>query len=164
MGAFKKIEVSQSPTEMLRSDLVKLRSEATNHYAKAHNDDKERYAFAKKTMVFNISLEPYMDKVIIAEVMEHYQQLNKEIKQIKERKLDQKTKKHNIILKEFEYAEPVFLQALRIFHHSPLIEYETEAILDPSNPGIKDRIQSLTKESSIQVIEGDKIDELQDKL
>jgi len=156
-----KVEGKQSVTDILRMDLVKLRSEVANHYAKAHGNDKEKYAFAKLVEVFQIGLEPYMDKEIIKQIMEHRQELQQEIKQLKESDLSKETKTHNIILQEFEYAIPIWTLSLRVFHHSPLIEYETEGIINPQDANIKDRIRNVNKRSNIEVIDGDaKNDEL----
>jgi len=74
------INPKQSATDVLRYDLVKLRSSVADHYAKTYNDDKEKYAFAKLVKVFEVSLEPYMDKEIIKQIMEHYKQLEQDIK------------------------------------------------------------------------------------
>ena len=159
------INPKQSATDVLRYDLVKLRSSVADHYAKTYNDDKEKYAFAKLVKVFEVSLEPYMDKEIIKQIMEHYKQLEQDIKELKASELSKETKNHNIILKEFEYAEPIWTMTLRIFHHSPLIEYETEGIIDPRDNGLKERVRNASADSKIVVIDGDEIqdDELPDQ-
>lgn len=150
------IERKQTPTELLRYDLVKLRSEVSNHYSKALGSLKEQFAFAKKTKVFSISLEPYTDKDIIKQVMEHYAELDEMIKGIrKDKTLDTKNKDANIIKLEFEYAEPIFLQSLRIFHNSPLIERSTGGVLDPRDEGIRDRIREIGNESKISEVDGE---------
>jgi len=84
---------------------------------------------------------------------------------LKASELSKETKNHNIILKEFEYAEPIWTMTLRIFHHSPLIEYETEGIIDPRDNGLKERVRNASADSKIVVIDGDEIqdDELPDQ-
>lgn len=150
-----KIEGKQSATDILRMDLVKLRSEVASHYAKSHDSDKEKYAFAKLVEVFQIGLEPYMDKEIIKQIMEHRQELQQEINKLKDKELSKETRSHNVILKEFEYAIPIWTLSLRVFHHSPLIEYETEGIINPQDNGIKERIRDTKKRSNMEQIDGD---------
>jgi len=160
MAKVVKIEGKQSATDILRMDLVKLRADVANHYAKAHESDREKYAFAKLVEVFQIGLEPYMDKEIIKEIIQHRKELQQEIQKLKDSNLSKETKNHNIILKEFEYAVPIWTLSLRIFHHSPLIEYETEGIMDPKDNKLKENVRNVSRTSNMLQLDGDaKIDE-----
>ena len=142
-----------SPADHMKHDLVKLRSEITGHYSKAYQNPKEMYAFANHVKVFAISLEPYTDKDIIRETMEHYKELEEEIKKIKESTLDKKNKEYNIIRIRYEYAEPVFHQSLRIFHNSPLIEVEATGILKMRDDKLKYRVRKLSHTSNYEIEE-----------
>ena len=131
-----------SPEDHIKHDLVKLRGSTGDHYSKSYNNPKERFAFCKKTRIFITSLEPYTDKTIIQDTMNHYNELFGKIKEIKDNKrLDDKTKEANILRLEFEYSEPVYFMGLRIFHHSHIVEMEAQAVLKSRDKDIKDRVR-----------------------
>jgi len=146
----KDFDNKQNAMDVLRYDLVKMRSDISSHYSKSYGNLKEQYAFAKKTLVFSISLEPHTDKSIIRETMNHYNELQNKIQEIKKNNtLDIKNKEANIIKLEFEYAEPVFYQSLRIFHNSPLVEKQVDAILNPRDKTIRTRIRNINSQNRL---------------
>lgn len=131
-----------SPEDHIKHDLVKLRSGTGDHYSKSYNNPNEKFAFCKKTRIFITSLEPYTDKTIIEDTIDHYKELFSKIKEIKNNiKLDDKTKEATILRIEFEYAEPIYFMALRIFHHSPIVEMEAQAILRSRDKDIKTKVR-----------------------
>jgi len=148
-----------SPEDHIKHDLVKLRRETGDHFSKSYKNDNEKYAFCKKTKIFITSLEPYTDKSIVLEIMNHYKELTDVINNIKNNKsLDDKTKQANILHSEFEYAEPVYFAALRIFHHSPIVELEAQGILRSKDKDIKNRVRDTKSKLDMFLEETDEED------
>ena len=136
------VEKPLSPEDHIKHDLVKLRRETGDHYSKSFKNDNEKYAFCKKTKIFVTSLEPYTDKEIVKQIMQHYIELNTVIKNIKDNhNLDDKTKQANILNVEFEYSEPIYFMSLRIFHRSPVVEMEAQGVLQSRDKDIKNRVR-----------------------
>lgn len=131
-----------TPTEHIKHDIVKLRSETVKHLADSCQSDKEKYAFAVKTKVFAISLEPYTDKDTVKLVMDHYTELETEIKGIDNNdKLNADNKRKTIVQRQFSYALPIFEQSLRILQNSPIVEMEAEGVINLKDEHMKERIR-----------------------
>lgn len=138
-------ETVLSPTEQIKRYIVQLSKECTDHLSRSNNDNKERYAFAMKVRVLATMLESYTPKDGIEWKLQHYKELEEEINMIETNtSYSQETKDVNMIKKQFRYATPVFFQSLKVLQNSPIVEIETEGVIDLSSKDIEKRIQTGT--------------------
>jgi len=137
------LEASLNPSDRIKRYIVDLSKECADHLEKSEDNDKERHAFAMKVEVFSIMLEPYTSEEIKNLTRDSYKNMEEEIIKIKGNDLyNESTKKKNIIKQRFDYALPVFWQSLRILQNSPIVEIESEGIIDFDIEGVKKRVRS----------------------
>ena len=135
-------DVVLNPSEQIKRHIVQLSKDCTEHLSKSDNGESERYAFAMKTWVFSIMLEPYSPAQVLKPKMEHYKELEEKIKEINiDKGLSDENKKKTVNKIRFAYALPVFEQTVRILQNSKIVEVEVEGIINVESKGIRERVQ-----------------------
>lgn len=136
-------DITLSPSDQIKRHIVQLSKECNDHLSKSEKSDGERFAFAMKTWVFSIMLEPYTDGEVKKMKFDHYKELEEKIKEIDDNeKLSEENKKKTINSIRYKYAFPVFEQSLRILQNSKIVEVEVEGIIDLGREGIQKRVQT----------------------
>lgn len=163
MAGEKKTFVSDQamkPTEQIKRYIVQLSKDCTDHLSQAYTSDKERYAFATKTKVFSILLEPHTASDIKTATFKSYDDLETEVKKLKDQEMNEETRKKNMIRIQYDYALPIFEQSLRILMNSPIVEVEAEGIIDLAREGLKDRVRQKDtaepiRKTELEILESD---------
>lgn len=135
-------DIVLNPSEQIKRHIVQLSKDCTEHLSKSDNGESERYAFAMKTWVFSIMLEPYSPAKVLKPKMDHYKELEEKIKEINnDKSLSDENKKKTVNKVRFAFALPVFEQTVRILQNSKIVEVEVEGIINIESSGIRERVQ-----------------------
>jgi len=136
-------DITLSPSDQIKRHIVQLSKECNDHLSKSEENESERFAFAMKTWVFSIMLEPYTDGEVKKMKFDHYKELEKKIKEIDNNEnLSEENKNKSINSIRYKYAFPVFEQSLRVLQNSKIVEVEVEGIIDLRMKGIQKRVQT----------------------
>lgn len=124
-----------SPTELIKTKSVSLLLECIEHNARSQ-DEKEKYAFFKKTKDLSVLLERYTPKKAIQELREWYKQLDDEVKTLKNKNYTEEKERRLILEKMYTYALQTHEHNQRILMNSPIIEIDAEGELDINDPEV----------------------------
>lgn len=140
-----------APSEEVKRYIIQLSKDCSELLSNTYGDTNNQYAFAWKTRLFSIWLEPYTEPKIKEFNFNHYKELDKAIDDIKLKKdLNDVTKAQSIAGTMFQYAIPICFQSIRILQNSKILEQEVEGVIDLSNnPG--PRIRGEEKASPIMM-------------
>lgn len=156
-----------APSEEVKKYIIQLSKDCTELLSRTFSDIGSQYAFAMKTRLLSIWLEPHTEPKIKQYNFDHYKELDDKIKELKGSKdYNDTTKAQGIASLMFEYAIPICYQSIRVLQNSKILEQEVEGIIDLStNPGPRIRAEEtqLPLMKDLAVIEDDSNDGLPDQ-
>ncbi len=138
------VESYKSPTEMFKGKLIQLLFENITHESKSRTNPDEKFAFATKTRSLANLLERYTPRSAKDELHTWYEQMEKEVQEIRESKdlsVTDTKRAERILAIQYEYAQEVHMHNQKIVTNSPIIEIDTEGELDVTDTEIVDVIR-----------------------
>jgi hypothetical protein len=158
-----------APSEEVKRYIIQLSKDCTELLALTYASVDNQYAFAMKTRLLSIWLEPYTEPKIKEFNFKHYKELDDKIQGIRDSKeYNDVTKAQGVAASMFQYGIPICFQSIRILQNSKILEQEVEGVIDLSNnPGPRIRGEEpqlpIMKELTVDESEEDNHDGLPDQ-
>lgn len=141
-----------SPTDLIKNKSVGLMFENITHHSRSI-ELAEKYAFIQKVKDLSVVMERYTPKAARKELKELYEELNKRIQEIRERKGDTESQRNEEIINlQYQYALEVHEQDIRVLMNSPIIEIDVEGDLDINDISVINTIRGERREDDKTVV------------
>lgn len=131
-----------TPTEQIKKDVIELAKQATEHYSKAYDDEREKWAFYVKTRILALRLKGFMNIPMRIWLRDQLLELDKKIEEIETNpNLSNDNKKINSVNTRYNYALPIYDLCIELLHNCPIVETISDSVIELDLENIEKRIR-----------------------